>query len=793
MGGGASRERTPAAASWDAVLWKLQKQAAEAKDKASLANTDPNIRDKPLPKGWVLVYSKVYRTHFYYNREMKTSSWTEPEDDDKSALDDNLERLSKSPRASADSDEIQSPKRPTNALMESFRKKTAAFKSKGVLPDVLAMVLRDAALEQEPLMTALMVDIAHEFKGQLEGLDFRLKSPNSLRQKVKRDVREANLKLLEDIEQRRVEKYLRQQRNQALLNSPVESDHLESPLNVKFSSCSSMQGVELGAFDDMSGKAALSDPEELVSPSSLPLTPLNRTAQSDGYLDEIVPQSQSTPRGGAPGIRTVYSSNPNETRSTLSQKAKVFNVEFTSERDLKQGQADGQAKENALVSTTEEDLVVDLEGVVWAVSDVLRYTIVFETSQYTQSVENTRAKLLGKDIVPAKQKNYWGPGDAYQGINDVFSMPCGKSPTGYLLVEVQFHTPESFRHKMKAHEMYEEFRQTIDPELKTALWRDSCAAADRLPVPPNVLELPSLCSQPAPITTDLYVDLVLERAMKIQDDAALFLNEVADQTKLALSNIKGAPAEIDSLGKEEVNQSSAVKKNLSLIDQWMHLIEATIETIVAIEPVSVVKRLMSPSVVEQHIKHELHHLQRVRESTGNLDDEDGSDLKDACLAVKDALILSVVIADDQYAATVALMLEQLSSTKSAAIKSRGFNIVKIENDWASPVEFAGNGVTGGFGIRCEATMEGEDDGVAFTPDDAYPLSIQFHTPQSYFGALSLKSAWSQYRSANTVKQRKQAKRAAHDISARVKIPKGASILLNLKDLQLPGKDPLESQ
>jgi len=777
MGGGASRERTPAAASWDTVLWELQKQAAEAKDKASLGNADPNIRDKPLPNGWVVVYSKVYQTHFYYNREMKTSSWTEPEDDGKSALKDKLERSSTLPHASMGSDEIQSPKRPTNALMESFRKKTAAFKSKGVLPDVLAMILRDVAIELEPVMTAMMVDIAHDFKGKLEGLEFRLKSSASLRQKVKRDVREANLKLLEDIEQRRADIFLLHQRSQALVQSPVESNLLMSPINSEFSD----------------GKMVFSDPNEPNSPLS-PVSPLSGTDQPKGNLENKLLQDRSTPRCQDPGLGTTYNLNPSAYDEAHSScKVKVLNVELASEHDLKGGQADGPAEENTLLPNAEEDLAVDLESVVWAVSDVLRYTIVFETSQYTQSVKDTRAKLLGKDILPAKQKNYWGPGDAYQGINDVFSMPCKKSPTGHLFVEVQFHTPESFGHKMKAHEMYEKFRQTIDPELKTALWRDSCAAADRLPVPPKVLELPSLCSQPAPITTDLYVDLVLERAMKIQDDATLFLNQIADQTKVALSKMKGLPIEIENGDQGKVIQSSAAKENLSLIDQWMHLIEATIETLVAIEPVSVVKRLMSPSVVEQHIKHKLHHLQRVRESVGNLDDEDGSDLKDACIAVKDALILSVVIAEDQYAATVALMLEQLSSTTSAAMTSRGFSIVKVENDWASPVEFAGNGVTGGLGIRCEATMEGEDDGVAFTPDDAYPLSIQFHTPQSYFGALSLKSAWSQYRSANTAKQRKQAKRTARDISARIKVPKGASIFLDLKDLQFRSKEPLESR
>jgi hypothetical protein len=291
------------------------------------------------------------------------------------------------------------------------------------------------------------------------------------------------------------------------------------------------------------------------------------------------------------------------------------------------------------------------------------------------------------------------------------------------------------------------------------------------------MELPALCAQPAPITTNLYVELVLERAMKIQNAATDILKEAAEQAKLALLNIKKAPA-----------TRRVMKTRASSFDQWMNLIEVAAETIVAIEPIAVIQRLMSPSVVGKHIMHELQHLQRVRESSNNPVDEDGHDLHDlklASLAIKEALILNVVIAEGQYAATVALMLEQLFSKANAATGNVGFDLVKVENDWASSVVFAGNGVTGGFGVRCEATMAGEDDGVAFTPDDAYPLSIQFHTPQSFMGVLSLKSAWSQYRSANNASQRKQAKKTAREIAARVNVPRGAQILLSFKDFTAP--------
>ena len=82
-------------------------------------------------------------------------------------------------------------------------------------------------------------------------------------------------------------------------------------------------------------------------------------------------------------------------------------------------------------------------------------------------------------------------GCRYQGINDVFTMPCRHSPTGAFKFEVrglagtpcpanvngappcapqvQFHTPESFAYKMAAHGLYEDFRSTRDPKRKVTL------------------------------------------------------------------------------------------------------------------------------------------------------------------------------------------------------------------------------------------------------------------------------------------------------------------------------------
>ena len=75
--------------------------------------------------------------------------------------------------------------------------------------------------------------------------------------------------------------------------------------------------------------------------------------------------------------------------------------------------------------------------------------------------------------------------------------------------------------------------------------------------------------------------------------------------------------------------------------------DAAAETI---EPIEVMKRLMSLYTVYMRINHALQHLQRVREASRSLVDKDDSDLKKNSLAVKDTTEFIVVIAEVQYSA-----------------------------------------------------------------------------------------------------------------------------------------------
>jgi len=72
------------------------------------------------------------------------------------------------------------------------------------------------------------------------------------------------------------------------------------------------------------------------------------------------------------------------------------------------------------------------------ISDALRYTILLNEEEYSAGAAALIAELPAKHGVRAhKLKNYWGDGDGYQGINNVFVVPCAEAATGEPLVEIQ--------------------------------------------------------------------------------------------------------------------------------------------------------------------------------------------------------------------------------------------------------------------------------------------------------------------------------------------------------------------
>jgi hypothetical protein len=280
------------------------------------------------------------------------------------------------------------------------------------------------------------------------------------------------------------------------------------------------------------------------------------------------------------------------------------------------------------------------------------------------------------------------------------------------------------------------------------------------------MDLPKLTRQPAPITTNLFVELLVERALKIQDVAMTLVRRAAISASKAVSFLKSQGTEVASIG--QLVQDAAGASAIAVALQ-------------------VTSRVLSPSCVEMRLQHELQKIKNAHEKEAT-DDED-SDLKNASLLLHNTLTVNVVIDEEHYALAVAVMLDLLfvdndHSTDCAAADATlsAFTLVKSDNGWASTLSFDGSGANGGPGVQCLATIPGEDDGVAFTPDDAYPVAIHFHTPASFMNALSLWSAWSRYREANIPGQRKSAMARARLLVANVPVPRGAKVVLSFDDL-----------
>jgi hypothetical protein len=124
------------------------------------------------------------------------------------------------------------------------------------------------------------------------------------------------------------------------------------------------------------------------------------------------------------------------------------------------------------------------------VNDVLRYTIEVNDrppGRHAEAIRTTFARLEAAGHIVARVKNYWPRGDNYSGVNTVMVAPDG------LQWELQFHTPESFRLKMRDHHLYEEMREVATPAArKRQIYVQMTTPWDSVPIPQHMLESKSL-------------------------------------------------------------------------------------------------------------------------------------------------------------------------------------------------------------------------------------------------------------------------------------------------------------
>jgi hypothetical protein len=122
-------------------------------------------------------------------------------------------------------------------------------------------------------------------------------------------------------------------------------------------------------------------------------------------------------------------------------------------------------------------------------SDVARYTMTFKDQEYVEGAKATIADLEEQGY-ELRVKNYWVPGDPYQGINIAAVHPG----TG-VRVELQLHTPTSLDFKepklsaddpirrQATHALYERYRESRDMRTRVSTYRSMMRLAAQIPVP----------------------------------------------------------------------------------------------------------------------------------------------------------------------------------------------------------------------------------------------------------------------------------------------------------------------
>ncbi|NIM22470.1 MAG: hypothetical protein GTN64_08680 [Candidatus Latescibacteria bacterium] len=122
--------------------------------------------------------------------------------------------------------------------------------------------------------------------------------------------------------------------------------------------------------------------------------------------------------------------------------------------------------QESLIRKTRMDMIekdLSEEDALAAISDTVRYTMLFDGDKYVDNVLEVQKVLedAGYQKYDQKWKNYWRPGDDYDGYNTVYV----HGETGQRF-ELQFHTFDSIKIKKRSHEIYKELRTVPEGEVE---------------------------------------------------------------------------------------------------------------------------------------------------------------------------------------------------------------------------------------------------------------------------------------------------------------------------------------
>ena len=230
------------------------------------------------------------------------------------------------------------------------------------------------------------------------------------------------------------------------------------------------------------------DPDIVVTVNGKDVTTrannLNEGAQTKARLDGA--EAPETPEAEAPEAPEAPETEDSTAKArSLLEAAAAVEPDITAKLQEIASTRDAElvGLQNRL--KTEESLArkIDANEPGYEIKDALRYTMEVPTDKYGDATKATLASLQteGWDV---DTKTYWQEGDPYQGINVVLRKDG-------VVMELQFHTPESMEAKHQIHPLYEKFRVSTDNAERRRLYEEMVKIADDIPVPKGIDGLPN--------------------------------------------------------------------------------------------------------------------------------------------------------------------------------------------------------------------------------------------------------------------------------------------------------------
>jgi hypothetical protein len=139
---------------------------------------------------------------------------------------------------------------------------------------------------------------------------------------------------------------------------------------------------------------------------------------------------------------------------------------------------------DSLARKIDSEAVAEFDGdrarAARAISDAVRYTLLVGDDNYAESLSSTVEALEASGFT-LRTKNFWQAGDPYDGVNI-------KAKKDGIEVEVQLHTPSSFKNKEGENgtwKIYSQYRVELNDSKRESMWKQMVEIAKGVTKPAN--------------------------------------------------------------------------------------------------------------------------------------------------------------------------------------------------------------------------------------------------------------------------------------------------------------------